>query len=652
MHYQPDKARFLIDGDVVNHVFDHKLAVELLRHNYARILEIYKSKARDGVQGFLHPSEILDRLGITEDDDDYQSRSYEEDSRDYIPRNCRSTKSGEYEGYDEDEQTEYKPKAHKSEDHSLPENKECSDTTSKNYFSQDRGKSNSRKLSEFDQIVESANQESFKQVCLDIENKNPQDNIKYGDEYEEIAWDIANYIKQDEGCIPRMQWEINQNDEDEDGNFAIDRVQQNMNYLNDPNEVSDEATAHYYNTSSDSLEEDNPSQMHERGRAWAFDDLDDEADYADNHSSPITFITSRLRNFKAFYDPYMEPITSKFQSVVKEASPEIAPFNSDAIVEDKMQELNEPVKEQVEYIVPDPVNMATLMPENIPTETNELVMVGPKPEAPPKVIIEIEVDTEDKTNMNMFLSRAQKKKYREAKKKQARKQKLEEVKTTTNQDGSLPSDSIDVSCIQKKFSKCDNSEEENEICNLIEDPISQQYLTAAQSAFERRLEEALENQPNPGETLKDDEAVCDDSENKDKEYGDNDDCDKKGKKKKKKKKKVEIKAPPITSKNKLSGFQQKLMQEQEVHLEKTLKKPDPKIDKPAPKPQTDKRSLDQDQFELAQQLFELSQQDSHSINNLIMLMNKLDANPNSFKFSLDSFSCEETCKVYFTPYAK
>jgi hypothetical protein len=179
---------------------------------------------------------------------------------------------------------------------------------------------------------------------------------------------------------------------------------------------------------------------------------------------------------------------------------------------------------------------------------------------------------------------------------------------------------------------------------MIEDPISQACLQSEQFPRENPLIQAVLEQDEPlqddGEKALEDEAKADDL--------DDDNADKKNKKKKKKKKKAENKGSPVANKNKLSGFQEKLMAEQTLKedlMSKQLKAKDSKIEsiQAQPHQKTVESHIDYE-FELAQSLN--STRGTSNLDSIIKMMDIMDSSQTN-KVVIDSYSCNHACKFLF-----
>lgn len=647
---------------MVNHVFDHKLAIELLYHNTAEIRELYKHKPMEGEQGFLHPIVILEKIGPASNRKRYYSTSQNENSHDILPRNGRSTNSVDYEEEDEEEKLEYRPKLPQSESYSSPGNKEKSETFSKNYLSESRDEPNSRKISDFDQIIDTVGHSEGLEVASGrhfvstaVMNGNYHEN--QDNDYEDLIADIADYVHTDQPC---NLWEDTEPEQDSQCNFYDDIMKQNLQYLNDMNEISDEDTAHLNQSSNRSMTDDSPLPMQDHCRAWALDELDEDMVAQSGLCSPPKFISSANKELLPFLESFNQPPVKEepTPSLPEKPLPKAIPSKpiKATPVEQKAKEVKAHdssaiQKQQKMEACPSTLRERQAIEDLLPKADN-LILMGQKPDAKPKLTASAEAALKEEEKINLFMSRAQKKKEREAKKKKNRKLKQEEQKLNANQDSSLPSDSIDVSCIQKKQSKFEHSDEEKEICKMIEDPISQTFLKNENFTLENPLiKAALDvHEPIPQEAV---EKIDKEDAQKTEGLEEEDNEDKKAKKKKKKKKKVEANPALVGNKNKLSGFQEKLMQEQTVKDEKMTKQQSSKESKTElagvqPSSLVVEPQIDVE-FELAKSLSKV--RGPSGLDSIFKMMDLIDSSHVN-RVVIDSFSCDYACKFLFATCAK
>jgi hypothetical protein len=658
LHHQPGKARYLIDGEVVNHVYDHRLAIELLSEHAQEIRESYKSKPVEGEHGFLPPIAILDKVGPAGSRKRYYSTSQHDLSQEMVPRNGRSTNSVDYEDDEDEEKLEYRPKVPPSESYSNPDHKEKSETFSKNYLSESPVEGKSRKISDFDHLIDPP-QSIDGQIYPSDRNfpLNSESNFLEQDhDYEDLIADIAGYVHADQGS---HIWECTETDQDPKFNFYDDLMKQNLRYLNDINEISQEDTAHYIQSSSESLAVEPPLAIQDHCRAWGLDEIEEEVVAQSGVYSSLNFVCSTNKELLSFLEapkPHQAKEEENFfrnpkNILVTNPNNAKAPLFESKSKEEKGIDRN--VKEKTNYSeFISPLLKEKNISEDLFSKADNLVLISQKSENKPKNTNKADAAKLEEEKLNIFTSRAQKKKEREAKKKKNRKIKQEEHKLNANQDVSLQSDSIDVSCIQKKQSKFEHSDEEKEICSMIEDPISQTYLKNGNFPIENPLIKAVldEQHTNPQELTEEkqlpEEMALPESN------ADEDEVDKKGKKKKKKKKKPEAKPVQLGNKNKLSGFQEKLLQEQMIKEEQLRKQPpkEAKIEPPPPKPTPKMVEPTVDfEFQLAQSLNKA--RGPVALESIFKMMELVDTSQTS-RVVIDSYSCDHACKFLFAACAK
>lgn len=659
LHHQPAKARYLIDGEVVNHVYDHRLAIELLFQYSREIRELYRDKPIDGEHGFLHPTVILEKIGPSSNRKRYYSTSQNETSQDQIPRNGRSTNSVDYEEDEDDEKLEYRPKLPPSESYSSPDHKEKSETFSKNYLSESRDDGKSRKISDFDQIMDPP--PSIDGQLYSSEPNFPQNSdmnlFDQDQDYDDLVADIAEYVHAD----PRSHiWDCSKNDQESQCNFYDDITKKNLDYLNDMNETSQEDTAHLNQSNSESIVIEPPLVVQDHCRAWGLDEIDEDVVAQCSVYSPLNIVCSNNKGLLSFLEAPKFFTHKEDETLNKSDRVTLATTSKNLKTpvydlkpkDDPANILNPKEKSEKPELISTHLKEKQISEDIFPKADN-LVLIGQKSENRSKPIAKSDTAKQEEEKLNLFTSRAQKKKEREAKKKKNRKLKQEELKLNANQDVSLPSDSIDVSCIQKKQSKFEHSDEEKEICSMIEDPISGTYLKNENFPIENPLIKAvLDTHPNEiPEPLESNDQF--EEEAKPELVEEEENADKKGKKKKKKKKKVEAKPTQIAAKTKLSGFQEKLMQEQTIKEDLLSKQPptkENKNDQPAIKPNPKPIEPPVDlEFQLAQSLNKA--RGEFGLESIFKMMDIIDSSHMN-RVVIDSFSCENSCKFLFAACAK